>query len=334
MRILALLFNRLIWFFPTLLGLMIITFTISHIIPADPVAYLAGDNATNEQIEELRKQYGFDKPLPIQFWNYFIGVCQGDLGVSLYTQRPISDDLFSRVPATLELTLVAVFFSALFGIPLGVIAAIYRNSLVDHILRIFTVSGLAIASFWLAILFQLFFAMKLQITPLQGRIDGWGPEYYTGFFIIDSIIEGDMEVFKSSLSHLLLPVATLAFPAMATIVRFTRAGVLDAINSNYVLYEQAMGFPNRIIIWKYVLRNALIGTVTQIGLIFGILLAGTVVVESVFDWPGLGLYAVQSILNSDYNAIMGFTLITGALFIIINLIVDIIQGIIDPRSQE
>ena len=334
MRILALLFNRLIWFFPTLLGLMIITFTISHIIPADPVAYLAGDNATNEQIEELRKQYGFDKPLPIQFWNYFIGVCQGGLGVSLYTQRPISDDLFSRVPATLELTLVAVFFSALFGIPLGVIAAIYRNSLVDHILRIFTVSGLAIASFWLAILFQLFFAMKLQITPLQGRIDGWGPEYYTGFFIIDSIIEGDMEVFKSSLSHLLLPVATLAFPAMATIVRFTRAGVLDAINSNYVLYEQAMGFPNRIIIWKYVLRNALIGTVTQIGLIFGILLAGTVVVESVFDWPGLGLYAVQSILNSDYNAIMGFTLITGALFIIINLIVDIIQGIIDPRSQE
>ena len=334
MRILALLFNRLIWFFPTLLGLMIITFTISHIIPADPVAYLAGDNATNEQIEELRKQYGFDKPLPIQFWNYFIGVCQGDLGVSLYTQRPISDDLFSRVPATLELTLVAVFFSALFGIPLGVIAAIHRNSLVDHILRIFTVSGLAIASFWLAILFQLFFAMKLQITPLQGRIDGWGPEYYTGFFIIDSIIEGDMEVFKSSLSHLLLPVATLAFPAMATIVRFTRAGVLDAINSNYVLYEQAMGFPNRIIIWKYVLRNALIGTVTQIGLIFGILLAGTVVVESVFDWPGLGLYAVQSILNSDYNAIMGFTLITGALFIIINLIVDIIQGIIDPRSQE
>ena len=252
----------------------------------------------------------------------------------MYTQRPISDDLFSRVPATLELTLVAVFFSALFGIPLGVIAAIYRNSLVDHILRIFTVSGLAIASFWLAILFQLFFAMKLQITPLQGRIDGWGPEYYTGFFIIDSIIEGDMEVFKSSLSHLLLPVATLAFPAMATIVRFTRAGVLDAINSNYVLYEQAMGFPNRIIIWKYVLRNALIGTVTQIGLIFGILLAGTVVVESVFDWPGLGLYAVQSILNSDYNAIMGFTLITGALFIIINLIVDIIQGIIDPRSQE
>ena len=238
--------------FPTLLGLMIITFTISHIIPADPVAYLAGDNATNEQIEELRKQYGFDKPLPIQFWNYFIGVCQGDLGVSLYTQRPISDDLFSRVPATLELTLVAVFFSAIFGIPLGVIAAIYRNSLVDHILRIFTVSGLAIASFWLAILFQLFFAMKLQITPLQGRIDGWGPEYYTGFFIIDSIIEGDMEIFKSSLSHLLLPVATLAFPAMATIVRFTRAGVLDAINSNYVLYEQAMGFPNRIIIWKYV----------------------------------------------------------------------------------
>ncbi|MEM9199509.1 MAG: ABC transporter permease, partial [Pseudomonadota bacterium] len=128
------------------------------------------------------------------------------------------------------------------------------------------------------------------------------------------------------------PVATLAFPAMATIVRFTRAGVLDAINSNYVLYEQAMGIPRRIIIWKYVLRNALIGTVTQIGLIFGILIAGAVVVEAVFDWPGLGLYAVQSILNSDYNAIMGFTIITGVIFILVNLLVDIVHGMIDPRS--
>ena len=144
---------------------------------------------------------------------------------------------------------------------------------------------------------------------------------------------GDWESFGSAFSHLVLPVATLAFPAMATIMRFTRAGVLDAINSNYVLYEQAMGFPERIIIWKYILRNALIGTVTQIGLIFGLLLAGTVVVEAVFDWPGLGLYAVQSIMNSDYNAIMGFTLITGTMFILINLLVDVLQGVMDPRSE-
>lgn len=332
MRVVVLIVNRLLWLVPTLIGLMVITFTISHVIPADPVAFFAGENATTEQIAELRARYGFDQPMLVQLWNYFLGVLQGDFGVSVYTQRPIAEDLVSRLPATLELTFVAVLVSAVVGIPLGVLAAVHRNSPLDHVLRIVTVSGLAIASFWLAILFQLLFAMKLGVTPLQGRIDGWGPDPVTGFFLIDSLIAGDWESFRSAAGHMVLPVATLAFPAMATIVRFTRAGVLDAINSNYVLYEQAMGLPRRIIIWKYVLRNALIGTVTQIGLIFGLLLAGAVVVEAVFDWPGLGLYAVQSILNSDYNAIMGFTLVTGALFILVNLLVDIAHGAIDPRA--
>ena len=168
MRTLVLIINRLLWFVPTLVGLMIITFTISHIIPADPVAFFAGENATNEQIEELRARYGFDKPLHIQLINYLIGVTQGDLGVSIYTQRPISEDLLSRLPATMELTFMAVLLSTVVGIPLGVIAAVYRNTMFDHVLRVITVSGLAIASFWLAILFQLLFAMELQITPLQG----------------------------------------------------------------------------------------------------------------------------------------------------------------------
>lgn len=333
MRILVLIVNRLLWFLPTVLGLAAITFLISHIIPADPVAYLAGENATTEQIAEIKKKFGLDQPVYIQFYHYIISLLQGDMGVSLYTQRDISDDLLGRLPATLELTLVTVIVSVIVGIPLGVICAVRRNSWLDHTLRIFTVSGLAIASFWLAILFQLLFAMKLGWTPLQGRIDGWGPDTVTGFFLIDSLVAGDLELFWSTIKHLLLPVATLAFPAMATIVRFTRAGVLDAINSNYVLYEQAMGLPHRVVIWKYVLRNALIGTVTQIGLIFGILISGAVVVEAVFDWPGLGLYAVNSILQSDYNAIMGFTLTTGVLFIIVNLLVDIMHGVIDPRSR-
>jgi peptide/nickel transport system permease protein len=240
----------------------------------------------------------------------------------------------TRVPATLELTLVAVMVATLIGIPLGVLAAVQRNSPLDHALRIFTVSGLAIASFWLAILFQLLFAMKLGWTPLQGRVAGWGPDPRTGFFLIDSVLIGDREVIADVISHLVLPVLTISFPAMATIVRFTRAGVLNAINSNYVLYERAMGLPERVIIWKYVLRNALIGTVTQIGLIFSILFAGAVVVESVFDWPGLGLYAVNSILRSDYNGIMGFTLVTGTIVIIVNLLVDIVHGIIDPRGAR
>ncbi|MGI9336460.1 MAG: ABC transporter permease [Gammaproteobacteria bacterium] len=334
MKILALVVNRVLWLFPTVLGLMVITFTISHIIPADPVAFVAGDNATTEQVEALRKQLGLDQPMHVQLVRYLAKMVRGDLGVSLYTLRPIVEDLAGRLPATLELTLVAVILSAIVGIPLGVLSAVHRNSLLDHALRVFTVSGLAIAGFWLAILLQLLFAMELGWTPLQGRIEGWGPDPITGLFVVDSLLNWDMASLSSALSHIVLPALTLAFPAMATIVRFTRAGVLDAINSSYVLYEQAMGLPRRVVVWKYVLRNALIGTVTQIGLIFGILIANAVVVEAVFDWPGLGLYAVRSILQSDYNAIMGFTLVAGVLFIAINLLVDIVHGFIDPREAH
>ena len=332
MRELVLTLNRLLWLAPTLLGLLAITFTISHVIPADPIAFIAGDNASAEQIAALKAKFGVDKPIPVQLWNYVIGVAQGDFGVSLYTQRPIADDLVSRLPATLELAFVSILLSALVGIPLGVLAAVDRNSWLDHALRVFTVSGLAIAAFWLAILFQLLFAMEWGVTPLQGRIDGWGPDPVTGFFLIDSAWAGDWEAFRSAAHHMVLPAVTLAFPAMATVMRFTRAGVLDAINSNYVDYQNAMGVPRRGVIWRYVLRNALIGTVTQLGLIFGNLIANAVVVEAVFDWPGLGLYAVNSILQSDYNAIMGFTLIMGAVFIIANLTVDIVHGLIDPRE--
>ncbi|MBV40386.1 MAG: D-Ala-D-Ala transporter [Rhodospirillaceae bacterium] len=334
MKLFVLILNRFFWFFPTVLGLMIITFGISHVIPADPVAFLAGDNATNEQIEALRHQLGLDQPLHTQLTNYIFRLFQGDFGVSLYTLRPISDDLSSRLPATLELTLVSVLVSAMIGIPLGVFSAVHRNSALDHFLRIFTVSGLAMASFWFAILLQLLFAMEWNLTPLQGRVESWGPDVVTGFFLIDSIIAWDAEMLWDTVSHMFLPVATLAYPAMATIVRFTRAGVLNAMNSNYVLYEQSMGFPRSVIIWKYVLRNALIGTITQIGLIFGVLIANAVVVEAVFDWPGLGYYAVQSILQSDYNAIMGFTFVVGVIFIIVNLLVDISHGFIDPRESR
>ena len=334
MRALVLTVNRLAWFVPTLLGLLAITFTISHVIPADPIAFIAGDNATAEQIAALKAKFGVDKPVPVQLWNYILGVAEGDFGVSLYTQRPIVDDLVGRLPATLELAFVSILLSAVIGIPLGVLAAVRRNSWLDHVLRVYTVSGLAIAAFWLAILFQLLFAMRLGWTPLQGRVDGWGPDVITGFFLIDSVVVGDWEVFRDVISHMILPAVTLGFPAMATVMRFTRAGVLDAVRSNYVDYQLAMGVPHRAVIWRYVLRNALIGTVTQLGLIFGNLIANAVVVEAVFDWPGLGLYAVNSILQSDYNAIMGFTLIIGVVFIIANLLVDVTHGLIDPRESH
>jgi len=334
MKTLVLVVNRLLWFVPTVVGLLAIVFTISHIIPADPAAFAAGENATPETIAQVREQLGLDQPLHVQFYRYVLSIAQGEMGQSIYTGRPIAEDLLSRLPATLELTLVTVFVAVLVGIPLGVASALYRNSFTDHALRVITIAGLAMASFWLAILLQLLFSMRLGLTPLSGRTEGWGPDPITGFHLIDSVILGDWKTLGDALSHLVLPVITLAVPATATIVRFTRAGVLDAMQSNYVLYERAMGFPRGVITWKYVLRNALIGTVTQIGLIFGILIAGAVVVEAVFDWPGLGLFAVNSILNSDYNAVMGFTLVVGTVFIAVNLVVDIVQGMIDPRETR
>lgn len=334
MRRLEIIASRLIWFIPTLFGLVFVVFFISNVIPTDPARIIAGENATEVQVQALRAEMGLDQPLYVQFGRYLSGLATGDMGRSLYTQREISEDLLRRLPATLELTMAAMVLAVGFGVPLGVISAVKRNSLVDQLLRLLSVSGLAVASFWLAMELQMYFSTKLGWTPLNGRVSGWGPEPITGFYILDSILNRDWESLKDSLHHILLPSITLALPAAATLVRFTRAGVLEVINSNFVLYERAMGFPMPLIIWKYVLRNALISTVTQIGLIFGALFAGAVVVEAVFDWPGLGTYAVQSILQSDTKAILGFSIIVGVVFIGVNLLVDITHTFIDPRTLK
>ncbi len=333
MRLLALAARRLAWMPPTLLGLVLIVFTVSHIIPADPARVIAGENAPAEQVEALRVKFGINLPLPQQFFRYITDVVSGNFGISLYTQRPVIDDLTARLPATFELALAAIFLAVLLGVPLGVVSALRRNAMVDQVIRVVTIAGLAMAAFWLAILLQLLFSMTLNLLPVQGRIDGWGPDPITGFYTVDAILRGDWATLGDALRYLALPAVTLAIPATATIVRFTRAGVLNVMSSNAVFYQAAMGIPRQVVIWKYILRSALIGTLTQIGLVFGNLLAGAVVVETVFSWPGLGLFAYNSILQSDYNAIMGFTLFTGSVFIGVNLLVDIAQSVLDPRGR-
>ena len=325
--------RRIIWMPPTLFGLVLIVFAISHVIPSDPARVMAGENAPAEQVQALRHKYGLDLPLPQQFLRYVGDTATGNMGTSLFTQRPVAEDLWSRLPATLELALYAMVIAVVAGVPLGVVAAVRRNSILDHVVRVATITGLAMAAFWLAILLQLLFSMWLGLTPVQGRIDGWGPDPITGFYTIDAVLRSDWETLRQSLRYLALPMLTLALPAMATIVRFTRAGVLNVMSSNFVFYQTAMGIPRRRVVWKYILRSALIGTLTQIGLIFGNLIAGAVVVETVFDWPGLGTFAVNSILQSDYNAIMGFTLFVGVVFILVNLLVDVAQAVLDPRGR-
>jgi ABC-type dipeptide/oligopeptide/nickel transport system permease component len=308
-------------------------FVISHIISADPVRVLAGENASQAQLAALRHDYGLDQPLATQFVRYVTDVLSGNMGKSLYTQRPVADDLLERLPATFELAIYAIILAVAIGVPLGVVSALRRNSLLDHAVRAVTIAGLAMAAFWLAILLQLLFSMELNIAPVQGRIDGWGPDPITGFYTVDAVLRGEWDTLLTSLRYLALPVITLAIPAMATIVRFTRAGVLNVMSSSFVFYQVAMGLPRRVVVWKYILRSALIGTLTQIGLVFGNLLAGAVVVETVFAWPGLGTFAYNSILQSDYNAILGFTLFTGTAFIGVNLLVDVAQAILDPRAR-
>jgi peptide/nickel transport system permease protein len=332
-KIFPIILSRTLWFVPTLIGLVTITFVLSRVIPADPVALAAGEAATVEQVEALRAQLGYDKPLIEQYGFYLKNVFVGDLGRSLFTNREIVRDLADRLPATIELTLVSMFIAIVLGIPLGILSAVKRNSLIDHVVRILTVSGLAVASFWLAIMLQLLFSMSLGWMPLSGRYSGFAPDTVTGMLLFDSLVTFDLETFSVALQHIALPALTLAIPSMATIVRFTRAGMLEVLNSGFVMYERSMGFPESTILFKYVFRNALTSTVTQIGLVLGLLLAGAVVIEAVFNWPGIGLYAYNSILQSDYNAIMGFTLWAGGIFIFVNLLVDIAHRMIDPRES-
>lgn len=325
--------RRLGWSVLTVAGVVAVTFAISHVVPADPAALAAGERATPEQVAALRAQLGFDKPLIAQLLEYYQRLLAGDLGKSLFTGRPVGADLLSRLPATLELTLAALLLSVGLGVPVGVVAALRRNSWVDHAVRLVTISGLAIASFWLAIVLQLWLVMELDWLPLGGRLDPaiTPPPVVTGLLVLDAAIAFDGRALGDALAHLVLPAVTLAFPAMATIVRFTRVGMLETLNKPFVQYERAMGLPERVIVWKYMLRNALTSTVTQIGLIAGVLLGGSVVIEAVFDWPGLGYYAVNSIVMSDYNAIMGVTVWVAVIYIAINILVDLVQRLIDPR---
>jgi peptide/nickel transport system permease protein len=326
--------KRLLYAVPTLLGLLVLVFVISRVIPADPAALVAGEMATPQQIEELRKRYHFDDPIYVQLGLYLKQLANGDLGTSLYSGRKVVEDLVDRFPATLELTFVSMFLSILIGVPLGIVAALKRNSTLDHLLRGITVGGLAIASFWLGIMFQLLFSMWLGITPLGGRIDTSPPTFITGMYILDSLLTLNGDALWSSIRHIALPSLTLAFSSFATITRFTRSGVLEVVQQDFILYVRSMGLPSRIVIFKYILRNAIIATVTQIGLLFGLLLAGTVVIETVFDWPGLGLYAYNAIVLSDYQAILGVTLWAGVAYITVNLLVDIALSLIDPRKAE
>lgn len=328
--------RRVLLALPALFGLVILTFVLSRVVPGDAAATLAGDAATPAQIADIRARYGLDRPIMEQAVIHVRQVLTGDFGRSIFSGRPVAEEIMQRLPATLELTFVALFLAAMIGIPLGLLAALDHNGPVDHLVRLLSVGGLAIASFWLAIMLQLVFSMDLDVLPLRGRMDvALGqPARVTGSMLIDSLLAGRPDMFVDACRHLVLPAVTLALPGLATIARFTRSGVLETLQKDFVLYARAAGYGRVRLAAIYVLRNAVNVTVTQIGLLFGALISGAVAVEAVFDWPGLGTYAVQAILSADYKALLAVTLVVGVVYAVVNVAVDVVQALIDPRVAE
>ncbi|HVY16422.1 MAG TPA: ABC transporter permease [Rhodopila sp.] len=318
---------------PSLIGLLVLTFLLIHAVPSDPAVSLAGDAATPAQIAAIRHQYGFDLPLWRQFLAYAWKALHFDFGESAFSHRAVSLDIAQRLPATLELVIASLVLSVGIGIPLGVFSALRHNQWPDFLLRIVSVAGVAVAAFWVAIMLQLYFSMRLGWFPLRGELspDMAPPLRITGSVILDSLLTGRFDAFGNALSHLVLPAVTLSLGGMSGIVRFTRAGMLETLQQDFVAYERAMGYPSGRLIWRYVLRNSVTATVTQIGLLFGGLIAGGVVVESIYDWPGVGNYTVQAILTGDRQVMLAVTLMIGVIYTIVNILTDLVQGLIDPR---
>ncbi len=320
---------------PVLLGLSLIVFGIARLLPGDPVTLAAGPQATRAEIASLSHELGMDRPLPEQYFTYLRGLVVGDWGQSILTRRPVWQDLRVYLPATLELVVAPMGLAIVIGIPAGLLAAVGRDRWPDHLTRSVSLGAISVPRFFLGLLFQLVFAMWLGWLPLGGRfpIIEDPPSFVTGFLVIDSLIARDGTALLLSLQHLALPAITMCLSPLATIMRMMRASTLEVLQQDYVKTARALGLKPGLILFKYVLKNALSSSLTVIGLYVGWLLGGTVLVETVFDWPGIGLYATKAILTQDFMPVMGVTLAIGVIFVLSNLVTDLLYGWINPMAR-
>lgn len=327
--------RRLLMLIPVIIGLTVIMFAIARILPGDPVGLAAGPNATQAEIAALAAEFGLDQPIWVQYGSYVTGLLHGDLGTSLLTRRPVATDIAAYLPATLELVLAAMGFAIVVGIPLGLVTAVWRNRWPDYTSQIAAIGAISMPRFFLGLLLQLFFAMWLMWLPLGGRLPiiVIPPPNITGFLTIDSLLAGEWGTFTLALRHLALPAIAMSLSPLATIMRMMRSSTIEVMQQDYVLTARALGLSPRLIITKYVARNAISATLTVIGLYFGWLLGGTVLVETVFDWPGLGLYATKAIVSQDMMPVIGVALVIGLMFVVANLIIDVLYGVINPKVR-
>lgn len=335
MKVIRYLGIRLLLILPVVLGVTFITFVVSHVIAGDPARMIVGEAANEEALEQVRRDYGLDEPLPVQYLRFLDRLSQGDLGQSYITRRPVLDSLLDFFPATVELAIVALAIAVLLGGTLGVLSAVSRGSALDHVVRVVAVAGVSVPAFWLALLCLVVFYLWLGVLPGGGRIDVVlaAPPRVTGMYLVDSTLAGNAELFWSSLRHLALPAIVLGVGQMAGIARVLRASMLEVLAQDYVRTARAKGLRERVVVLRHGMRNALIPTVTIIGLQAGGLLEGAVLTETVFAWPGMGRFVVDAIRYLDYPVVLGFTVVAAALYVLINLIVDLLYALLDPRVR-
>ena len=328
--------RRLATALPSIAGVIVVTFLLTRALPGDPAAYFAGVAATQQAVEEIRHLMGFDRSLPVQFLDYLRQLAHGDLGTSISTGQPVAQELLTRLPASAELTFSALFLALTIAVPLGVAAARRPGSWVDHACRIVTTAGVSLPVFFtgLLLVYLLYYLAGWAPAPL-GRLDVFNspPTNWTGFYLIDSLITGDFAAFHATAAQLALPTATMAIFALAPLARITRGSMLAALGSDFVRTARANGLSRRRIVYVYAFRNAVLPVITTLGMVFSFMLGANVLVEKVFAWPGIGSYAIEALISSDYAPVQGFVLTMALLYVLLNLLIDLLYGLVDPRVR-
>jgi ABC-type dipeptide/oligopeptide/nickel transport system permease component len=333
-RTLGLIARRLLGALPNLVGVVIITFVLTRALPGDPAAYFAGGAATQEAVAQVRAQLGLDKSWPEQFMNYVSALVHGDFGTSLTTGQPVLQELVSRLPASLEMVLLALLVACAVALPLGVMAATKPGSWIDQLCRLLTTAGVSLPTFFTGLVLSYVFYFLLGWAPAPlGRLDPVysPPAQVTGLYLIDALLAGDLKLWWAAFKQLILPTLTMALFVLAPIARMTRASMLQVLSSDFIRTARASGLSHTTVRVRYALRNALLPVVTTLGMVFGFMLGSSVIVEKVFGWPGVGSYAIDALTASDYAPVQGFVLAMGVLFVLLNLLVDVIYTLVDPR---
>jgi ABC-type dipeptide/oligopeptide/nickel transport system permease component len=328
--------KRLLGAIPNLIGVIVVTFILTRALPGDPAAFFAGASGSKEAVEQIREQLGLNKSMPEQFWIYVRDLAQGDWGTSMATGQPVVTELATRLPASLELTLCGLLLAVVIAIPLGVLAATRPGSWIDHTCRAVATAGVSLPTFFSGLLLAYVFYFLLGWAPSPlGRLDPYlsAPDHVTGFYLIDSLIAGDLETFMGALKQLALPAITLGLFVLAPLARMTRASMLGVLSSDFVRTAKASGLSSHTILFTYAFHNAMLPVLTTLGMVFSFLLGSNVLVEKVFAWPGIGSFAIEALVASDYAPVQGFVLAMALLYVVLNLAIDIAYGLIDPRVR-